>query len=390
MSGTRPVRVALLAASPVHYRAPLYRLVAADPRVELTAIFASREGIDEFGLDPLSGYPSMFLRRAARTTADGSFLALRDLDIVPVLARGNFDVLWTHGYYSLTHALASAWQRLRRRPLLVREVQTLLHERPRAKEALRATALRALLHGSYGLYVGSQSRAWFHRYGVPDERLFFVPNSVDNERWRAEAERLGPRREQLRRELGIRADSGPVILSVGRLVPKKQPQHLLEAFRRVRAERPCTLLLAGDGPLAPLLHEIVARDQIPDVVFAGFLDQREIGRAYAAADVFALVSREHETWGLVVNEALNFGLPVLVSDKVGCAGDLVRPENGFVVPADDPVGLARTLAELVDSPDLRQRLGSAARGIVDGWRYEVAAAGVLAAVDTAVGATRAS
>lgn len=390
MSGRRPVRVALLAASPVHYRAPLYRLVAADPRVELTAIFASREGIDEFGLDPLSGYPSMFLRRAARTTADGSFLALRDLDIVPVLARGNFDVLWTHGYYSLTHALASVWQRLRRRPLLVREVQTLLHQRPRAKEALRTTALRALLHGSYGLYVGSQSRAWFHRYGVPDERLFFVPNSVDNERWRAEAERLGPRREQLRRELGIRADGGPVILSVGRLVPKKQPQHLLEAFRRVRAERPCTLLLAGDGPLAPLLHEIVARDQIPDVVFAGFLDQREIGRAYAAADVFALVSREHETWGLVVNEALNFGLPVLVSDKVGCAGDLVRPENGFVVPANDPVGLARCLAELVDSPDLRERLGSAARGIVDGWRYEVAAAGVLAAVDTAVGAPRAS
>ena len=390
MSGRRPVRVALLAASPVHYRAPLYRLVAADPRVELTAIFASREGIDEFGLDPLSGYSSMFLRRAARTTADGSFLALRDLDIVPVLARGNFDVLWTHGYYSLTHALASAWQRLRRRPLLVREVQTLLHERPRAKEALRATALRALLHGSYGLYVGSQSRAWFHRYGVPDDRLFFVPNSVDNERWRAEAERLGPRREQLRRELGIRADGGPVILSVGRLVPKKQPQHLLEAFRRVRAERPCTLLLAGDGPLAPLLHEIVARDQIPDVVFAGFLDQREIGRAYAAADVFALVSKEHETWGLVVNEALNFGLPVLVSDKVGCAGDLVRPENGFVVPADDPVGLARCLAELVDSPDLRERLGAAARDIVDGWRYEVGAAGVLAAVDTAVGAPRVS
>lgn len=381
----KPVRVALLAASPVYYRAPLYRLVAADPRVELTAIFASREGIDEFGLDPLGGYESVFLRRADTTRADGSFLALRDADVVTVLAGGNFDVLWTHGYYSLTHVLAASWQKLRRRPLLVSEVQTLLHERPRAKEAVRTAALRALLRGSYGLYVGSQSRAWFRRYGVPEERLFFVPNSVDNGRLRAEAERLRPRREELRAELGIRANSGPVILSVGRLVPKKQPHHLLEAFRRVRAEQPCALLLVGDGPLGARLRELVARDRIPDVVFAGFRDQHGVGRAYAAADIFALVSKEHETWGLVVNEALNFGLPVVVSDKVGCAADLVRPENGYVVPAADPDALARRLGELVSSPALRERLGAAGAGIVQGWRHEVGAAGVLGAVEAAVG-----
>lgn len=382
---TRPVRLAMLAASPVYYRAPLYRLIAADPRVELTAIFASREGVEAFGLDPLSGYRSTFLRRADRTRADGSFLALRAPDVVRVLARGDFDVLWTHGYYSLTHALASTWQRLRRRPLLVREVQTLLHERPPLKEAIRGASLRALLRGSYGLYVGSHSRAWFRHYGVRDDRLFFVPNAVDNARLRAESDRLAPRKAELRRELGIRDDSGPVILSVGRLVAKKQPEHLLEAFRRVRAARTCTLLVVGGGPLEPRLRETAARERIPDVVFAGFLDQREIVRAYAAADIFALVSREHETWGLVVNEALNFALPVVVSDKVGCAPDLVRPENGFIVPADDPALLAHRLGELVDSAGLRERLGAVSRDVVDGWRHEVGAVGVLGAIDAAVG-----
>lgn len=378
----------MLAASPVYYRAPLYRLVAADPRIDLTAIFASRRRIEEFGVDPLEGYRSVFLRRADRNANDGSFLGLRDPDVVPLLARGRFDVLWTHGYYSLTHVLAAATQKLRRRPLLVREVQTLLHERPPLKAAVRDLGLRAYLGGAYGLYIGSRTRDWFLRHGVPEERLFFVPNSVDNERLRTEAARLAPQKQQLREELGVAPDGGPVILSVGRLVGKKQPGFLLEAFRRVRAARPCTLVFVGKGELEAELRATVERERIPDVVFAGFYDQTRVPRAYAAADVFALVSKEHETWGLVVNEAMSFALPVVVSDKVGCAVDLVRDENGFVVPADRVELLAERLGELVDSPELRGRLGAASPDIVDDWRYEVGAAGVLDAVAAAVGSGR--
>src|SRR5205823_3322386 len=109
------------------------------------------------------------------------------------------------------------------------------------------------------------------RYGVRPERLFFTPYAVDNHRLRAEAKRLMPLRKTLRAEFGIPEDSGPVILSVGRLIPKKQPLFLLEAFRRLVARYKCTLLVVGTGELEQTMISQVRAKNIPGVVFAGFL-----------------------------------------------------------------------------------------------------------------------
>src|SRR5207244_11455752 len=94
--------------------------------------------------------------------------------------------------------------------------------------------------------------------------------------------------------------------------------------------------------------------------FAAFLDHKQIAQAYTVADIFALVSAYDETWGIVVNEAMNFDLPVVVSDRVGCAADLVsHGRNGFVVGHDNREAIAEALATLVQSPRLRAGLGAA-------------------------------
>jgi glycosyltransferase involved in cell wall biosynthesis len=394
-----PVRVGLFAASPVYYQAPLYRRLAADPRVEFTALFASSSGVRPgdrgygspvaFDADALTGFRSNFLRRAELQEPTGSFLSLRDVDVVGAIARGNYDVLWLHGYYSLTHLLAAATQVARRRPIMFREEQTLLHRRAFWKRILKEPLLRALFSRSIGLAIGTANRSWLTRYGIDERRIFLVPYCVDNEALRQAAARLRPQRESLRRELGIPPDAGPVVLTVARLVPKKQPLFLLEAFRRVHARRPCALLYVGAGELEGELREAIRRERAPDVVIAGFLNQSEIAKAYVAADVFALPSRYDETWGLAVNEAMNFALPVVVSEKVGCAADLVRDgENGFVVRADDSGELAERLARLVDSPGLRARLGASSLERVSAWNYEIAADGALRAIAHAVGPER--
>jgi glycosyltransferase involved in cell wall biosynthesis len=191
----------------------------------------------------------------------------------------------------------------------------------------------------------------------------------------------------LRAQLGIEREAGPVILTVGRLIPKKQP--LREAFRQVRASRRCTLFVVGSGQFEHELRQKVAAEGIPDVVFAGFLDQTQVARAYAAADVFALSSSHDETWGLVVNEAMNFGLPIVVSDRVGCGADLVENRrNGFIVPWRDREALARALQTLVESAALRQRFGQASIEVISPWTYDRAAAGLCHAVAAAVGAER--
>ena len=311
MRDGRPIRLALLAASPVYYQVPLYRRLASDPRIDFTAIFASNEGVRPYDggygrpvtwdVDVLDGYRSVFLRRAGSTVISGSFLALRDPDVVPLLVRGEYDVLWLHGYNYLTHALAVLAQRARGGRVLFREDQTLLHPRPAWKRAVKEPALRLLFRQGDALSVGSENRRWFAHYGVPESRLFFAPYAVENERMQAEAQALRGRRSELREQFGIAEAGGAVILTVSRLIPKKQPLLLLEAFRRVRARRRCTLLVVGSGELEGEMRRRVREQQIPDVVFAGFLNRSEVASAYAVADVFALASREHETWGLVVN-----------------------------------------------------------------------------------------
>ena len=164
---------------------------------------------------------------------------------------------------------------------------------------------------------------------------------------------------------------------------------LIEAFAGVRATRRCVLLLVGAGPMEPELHRQIELREVPDVVFAGFMNQSEIARAYAASDVFVLPSAWSETWGLAVNEAMNFGLPIVVSDKVGCAADLVRPgENGFVVAHDRPSELADVLMKLVGDDRLRESLGEQSRRRIRSWTYESALVGLLSAIRESVGEAR--
>ena len=253
---------------------------------------------------------------------------------------------------------------------------------------MKAITLRTLFGGGYGLFIGTENQRWFRRWGFPEERLFHTPYVVDNEVLQCAAADLAPRRAELRANFGL-PDEAPVIVMVGRLIDKKQPLHLLRAFARVRRDFECSLLVVGAGPLEQRMRQLVDDEHIPDVVFSGFLDQTQVARGYACADVFALISSHDETWGLVVNEAMNFGLPVVVSDQVGSAADLVQSgRNGFVVRHDDLESLTAALSRLVASRDLRTRFGVASRQIISERTYDVTAAGVVAAVEAAVGTSR--
>ena len=344
----------------------------------------------QWDVDLLSGYRAIFLARADKNPiGDGNFLTFRDLDIVRTLRRGSYDVLWQFGYNYLTHQLAMLTQLLRLGPILFREEQTLLHSRATWKLAIKRAALPLLFSRFFGLYIGTQNYKWLRHYGVSEDRMHFVPYCVDNDALQREALRLSGARPELRRRYGLNPNSGPVILMVARLIPKKQPLFLLEAFARVRARTQCSLLIVGSGPLEAEIRESVRKNSIPDVVLAGFRNQSEIATAYASADIFVLPSRFSETWGIVVNEAMNFGLPVVVSDKVGCSVDLVRHgENGYVFGANARGDLSEALLRLVRSPSTRARFGQASLQIVKRFNYDVASQGVLEAVAQAVGQRR--
>ena len=384
------VRVAHLVSHPIQYFAPLYRELARRPDIDLTVYFYSDATVREFydvgfgrrvrwDIPLLEGYQARICPSAAMGDIPSGFLGRPHGDIVREVGFGRYDVVWAHGYAHLTTWLVFAAARARGAGLLIRDEQTLLHGRPWYKRAAKQVALRALFSQAWGLYIGEQSRRYFERYGVPPSRLVAARYCVDNRFFQQRALELRARRPEIRAGLDI-TDDAPVVLFSGKLVEKKQPLLLLEAFERVQRRHLCWLLIAGDGPLRPAAQDLVARRRIPRVLMPGFLNQTDLPAAYTAADIFVLPSALHETWGLVVNEAMNFALPIIVSDKVGCAEDLVRPGwNGVVVSHRDVEALADAMATLVADKDLRRDFGARSQKLVGEYSVEACADGIIAA-----------
>jgi glycosyltransferase involved in cell wall biosynthesis len=385
------MKLAALFSHPIQYFSPLFRRLAAHPGVDLTVFYCSRQSA-EARLDPgfgtevkwdiplLEGYNYRFLSNLRRDDKVGGFFSLLNPDIFREIRQGQWDALWIHGYMHAANWLAIMAARSAGVPVLLRGESNLLDSRPGWRRALKSVALRLLLRQVDGaLYIGSRNREYYRYYGLPEDKLHFVPYCVDNEFFQQEAARLRPQRPILRRRFGV-ADHRPLILFCGKLIPKKQPVLLLQAFKEVRRKYPCALVYAGDGILRREIEELTAREGIPDVHVSGFLNQSTVSQAYAAADVLALPSAWSETWGLVLNEGMNFGLPMVASDRVGGAVDLVREgENGYIVPHHDTAALALALARLVEDPVLRARFGRRSLEIIQNWGLDRAVAGIVKA-----------
>jgi glycosyltransferase involved in cell wall biosynthesis len=158
-------------------------------------------------------------------------------------------------------------------------------------------------------------------------------------------------------------------LFVGQLIDRKGVPELLEAFEGLPGGE---LQLAGEGPLRPLVEAAAARD--PRIACLGHVDRNGLQQLYAEADVLVLPSR-YEVWGLVVNEAIEHGLPVVTTDSVGAADDLVEPGvNGYVVDAGDALALRAAMARFSAWSDAEwETAGAASREIAERWTMDAAA-----------------
>jgi glycosyltransferase involved in cell wall biosynthesis len=212
--------------------------------------------------------------------------------------------------------------------------------------------------------------------------VFLFANTIDVEALGEHADRLASRRDELRAALGVGRD-GLLVLAVGRLAPEKGLDLLVQAVGRSGIDG-AVLVIAGEGPERRRLEEDARRAGVR-LVLTGDLGWEQLVGTYVAADVFALLST-WEAWGVVVNEAAACGKPLVLSDQVGAAADLLRDgENGSLVPAGDVDAAAFALRALAADPDLRRAAGERSREIVREWGYEPSVASFVAAVRAAAG-----
>lgn len=251
------------------------------------------------------------------------------------------------------------------------------------KEALKREIVSCFGAGFVG---GSPQKTYLASLGLPQSRIFLGYDAINNSHFAEGAAAARTDALRLRRELGL---PECFFLASARFIPIKNLIGLLHAFARFAGKRPNTeigLVLLGDGPLRTEIEKTRAHLGLEDrVVLPGFRQYTELPAYYGLAEAFVHLSRI-EPWGLVVNEAMSAGLPVVVSRECGCAEDLVRDgENGFVVSHDDLDGIAECFATLADCPlAARTEMGERSREIVADWSPERFASGVRAAAGTAI------
>lgn len=274
------------------------------------------------------------------------------------------DVVVLSGYFHPTMYLAALWCRLRAVPYGITCETSCRNTTSRGAKWLikRLVAGWIVRNMAFGLPVGREAANYLRLMGARRSPLFSFPNTPDTSLVirQATQAKIPDNEERIRNEFGIPAAS-KIVLYVGRLIEAKRPIDLALAFRDIAARsQDAVLVFVGDGPLLPEIRRLANGQE--RIICAGWIsDPLKVAALMAIASVFVLPS-QHETWGAVINEAMAAGLPVVASNAVGAAIEMIQSGlNGIIYDVGDKDMLARAVTEMLCNPSRGEAIGCAAR-----------------------------
>ncbi|MHB1021962.1 MAG: glycosyltransferase family 4 protein [Acidobacteriaceae bacterium] len=393
-------KLAYLVSHPIQYQAPLLRRIAQEPDIDLTTFFCSDfsvrgykdEGFGvsvEWDVPLLDGYQHEFLPRL-RDGHSIRFATPLSYGIFSRLQKGNFDALWVHGYSTANALQGIAAAKMLGIPTLVR-AEPWLSDRPRSKATLLAKeafffGIRPLIDAV--LPIGTWNAEYWEHYFGTSLPQFLVPYAVDNQYFQRRTAAAAPERQALQAELGL-DPSRPVILFASKLIGRKRCPDLLEAYIKLSPtpgqEPHPYLLIVGDGEERTMLEARARQTGFSSIRFLGFRNQSELPRFFDLCSVFVLPSVK-EPWGLIVNEVMNAGRAVVVSDDMGCQPDLVTDGvEGRVFPAGNIDALANALRSIFATPQTATEMGRNALNRMQSWSFEQDVQGLRQALASVTG-----
>jgi glycosyltransferase involved in cell wall biosynthesis len=378
-----PIHVAAVFPEPTPYRAPLLDRIGQLPEIDLTVVYAAKTvAARTWRVEP--AHRAVYLR-GLRIPGAGRIVR-HDYPVTPgvvgALTQARPDVVVVSGWSTFAAQAAITWCGLTDVPYVLVVESHDEGPRPGWRRRVKGAVVPPVVQRAAGVLVtGTLARDSMLARGAAPERVHLFANTVDVEDFAMRADWLAARRPELRLELGAEAED-VVVLCVARLGPEKRLDVLVRAVAAAD-DRRLLLVLAGEGPerrhVERLAGELGVRLRL-----LGDVEWERIVELYVAADVFALLS-ERETWAVVVNEAAACGLPLVLSDRIGAAHDLLRDgENGTLVPAGDVDVAARAFRELAADPAARRTQGERSRELARDWGYGPSVEGFLEAVREAV------
>jgi 1,2-diacylglycerol 3-alpha-glucosyltransferase len=348
------------------YRIPLFNALALQEKVDLRVIFLAetdpqlrqwqvyREEIK---------FPYVVLPSWRHRVAGYNLLLNRGVG--SALTAAAADTILCGGYNYLAFWQALVWARSRRIPFFLWSESNLQDQRPghATVEMLKQNFFRRCS----GFVVPGKSAAEYLRaHKIKDDLIFTAPNAVDNDFFASGAAEVREREGARRRELNL---PNRYFLFTGRLVAEKGVFDLLAAYAKLEevVRRQVGLVFVGDGAARGQLERQAATISPGVIKFAGFAQREQLATYYAFAEMLILPTHT-DTWGLVVNEAMACGLPVILSSVAGCAPDLVRENwNGLLISPKDVSSLVLAMQRLANDPNLRADMGANSAAHIAGY-----------------------
>jgi glycosyltransferase involved in cell wall biosynthesis len=346
-------KLAIVTSHPIQYNAPLFRLLTERGKIKLRVFYTWGQTEQGFVYDPdfkkafkwdiplLEGYEKEFVENISKEQGAGHFKGIKNKDLIQRIDAYDPEALLVFGWSFQSH-LQVLRHYAGRKKILFRGDSTLLDEQEgiSARKVFRRLFLKWVYRSvDYALYTGIGNKNYYKAHGLNESQLVYAPHAIENDRFADGDGSSQLKANEWRKALGI-SSVDLVFLFAGKLEPKKDPGLLIECFMLLSVAE-IRLIIVGNGVLEYELKQKAGTDK--RIIFLDFQNQQQMPVVYRLGDVFVLPSKgPGETWGLSVNEAMASKRAVIVSNKCGCAEDLVKG-NGIVFEAGNKQDLQKAL-----------------------------------------------
>lgn len=339
-------KIAIISSHPIQYNAPLFALLAKEPKIDLMVYYTWGEAALGMKYDPdfkkdiewdiplLEGYNYTFIKNTSKDPGSHHFKGIINPTLNQIIEAWKPNIVWVWGWSFDSHLKAIRYFN-RKVPVWFRGDSTLLDE-PKGisiKKTIRRIFLTWVYrHVDKAFYVGTNNKSYFKKHGLSENQLVYAPHAVDADRFKDFNEFFTNEAKNLKVNLGINDDQ-KVLLFVGKFEEKKNPFFFIRLLKELENDKFIGIMV-GNG----ILEEALIKERPKNVFILPFQNQSRMPIIYRLGDALVVPSRgPGETWGLNINEAIACQITVFASDKCGGSIDLL--DENFIFNSSDSVRL---------------------------------------------------